>query len=64
MTFACGSACMVSYYCTMKFLPSPGWRKIFPSFSMPPGACGTSKAELTALSHSLIPHTTFLLAGP
>lgn len=64
MTFACGSAYMVSYYCTVKFLPSPGWRKLLPSSSMPPGSCDISKAELTLLSHSLIPHIAFMLASP
>ncbi|TRZ23590.1 hypothetical protein HGM15179_003487 [Zosterops borbonicus] len=61
MTFACGSAYMVSYYCTMKSLPSSGWRKLFPSSSMPPGSCGISKAEFTPLSCSLIPHIIFML---
>ena len=64
MSFACGCAHMISYYCTMKFLPSPGWRKLFPLFSMPPGACDSSKAGLTPWSYSLIPHITFTLASP
>lgn len=63
MTFACVSAYVVSYYCTMKSLPSPGWRKLFPSSFMD-GSSGISEAELTPLSHSLIPHTTFMLARP
>lgn len=64
MIFACGSAYMVSYYCTMNFLPSPGWRKLFPGSSMPAGFSGISRAELTPLSHSLIPHITVVLASP
>lgn len=64
VNFACGSAYMVLYYCTMKFLPSPGWRTLFPSSSMLAGSCGISKAELTPLPHSLIPHVTFMLASP
>lgn len=30
IVFTCGCALMISYHHTMKFLPSPGWRKLFP----------------------------------
>lgn len=64
MSFACGCAHMISYYCTMKFLPFPAWRKLFPISSKPPSACGSSKAGVTPWSPSLIPHATFMLASP
>lgn len=64
MSFACGCARVISYYCTVKFLPSPGWRKLFLISFMPLGACGSSKARLKPRSHSQIPHITFMLSSP
>lgn len=64
MSFTRGYAHMISYYCTMKFLPSPGCRKLCPISSTPPYACGSSKGELTPWSLSLIPHITSMLASP